>query len=128
MVNVASVLRTVPLKDVHKNLGARMVPFSGWEMPVQYEGIISEHQCVRNTAGLFDVSHMGRWEIRGRDAVAFVNYISINNVAILEDLGRRLDHIVFLRIFWEASHRHYVSLRLRDLPPLTVVLCVLCPH
>ena len=85
MVNADSVLRTVPLKDMHKNLGARMVPFSGWEMPVQYEGIISEHQCVRNTAGLFDVSHMGRWEIRGKDAVAFVNYISINDVAHLED-------------------------------------------
>ena len=53
-------LKTTSLNDVHKQLGARMVPFAGWEMPVQYEGIIAESNAVRNKAGIFDVSHMGR--------------------------------------------------------------------
>ena len=56
MVDADSALRTVPLKDMHKNLGARMVPFGGWEMPVQYAGIIAEHQAVRTGAGLFDLA------------------------------------------------------------------------
>ncbi len=57
-----------PLSDVHRALGARMVPFAGWEMPVQYQGIIDEHQAVRTAAGLFDLSHMGELYIEGSDA------------------------------------------------------------
>jgi len=52
-------LRRTPLYDRHVALGARMVPFAGWEMPVQYEGVIPEHRAVRSDAGVFDVSHMG---------------------------------------------------------------------
>jgi aminomethyltransferase len=56
-----TLLRT-PLYERHVALGARMVPFAGWEMPVQYEGVIPEHRAVRNDCGVFDVSHMGRFE------------------------------------------------------------------
>ncbi len=54
-----------PLHDRHVALGARMVPFAGWEMPVQYEGVIPEHRAVRTDAGVFDVSHMGELEVEG---------------------------------------------------------------
>ena len=59
-----TLLRT-PLFDRHVALGARLVPFAGWEMPVQYEGVIPEHRAVRNDAGVFDVSHMGEFEVEG---------------------------------------------------------------
>ena len=58
-------LRRTPLHDRHVALGARMVPFAGWEMPVQYEGVIQEHRAVREDAGAFDVSHMGELEVEG---------------------------------------------------------------
>lgn len=61
-------LRRTPLHDRHVALGARMVPFAGWEMPVQYEGVISEHRAVRTDAGVFDVSHMGELEVEGPTA------------------------------------------------------------
>ncbi len=77
------LLRT-PLFDVHRSAGARMVPFAGWEMPLQFRsGIIHEHKLVREKAGLFDVSHMGRIFLRGSDAVGFANYLVSNNVAKL---------------------------------------------
>src|SRR4051812_50230258 len=60
----ATLLNT-PLHDRHVELGARMVPFAGWEMPVQYEGVIPEHRAVRTDAGVFDVSHMGELEVEG---------------------------------------------------------------
>ena len=59
------MLKTTPLNKAHRKLGARMVDFGGWDMPVQYTGVIEEHQAVRNAAGLFDVSHMGEVEVRG---------------------------------------------------------------
>ena len=61
-------LRRTPLHDRHVALGARMVPFAGWEMPVQYEGVIQEHRAVREDAGAFDVSHMGELEVEGPQA------------------------------------------------------------
>jgi len=64
-----------PLYDEHVRLGARMVPFAGWEMPVQYTGVIEEHNAVRQRAGMFDVSHMGRFEVHGPDAARFLRYI-----------------------------------------------------
>ncbi len=57
--------RHTPLFDAHKKLGGRMVEFAGWEMPVQYSGVVAEHEAVRTAAGLFDVSHMGEVEFRG---------------------------------------------------------------
>lgn len=73
-------LRRTPFYEIHRTHGARMVLFGGWEMPVQYEGILAEHHAVRSAVGLFDVSHMGRVEIYGPDASAFINYITVNDV------------------------------------------------
>jgi aminomethyltransferase len=70
-----TLLRTA-LYDEHRRLGARMVPFAGYEMPVQYAGVIEEHNTVRQRAGMFDVSHMGRFEVHGPDAGRFLRYIS----------------------------------------------------
>ena len=70
-----TLLRTA-LYDEHKRLGGRMVPFAGYEMPVQYAGIVEEHNAVRQSAGMFDVSHMGRFEVHGPDAGRFLRYIS----------------------------------------------------
>src|ERR671934_2552578 len=62
---MAQTLQRTPLHDRHVALGARMVPFAGWEMPVQYEGVIPEHRAVRSDCGVFDVSHMGELEVEG---------------------------------------------------------------
>ena len=70
-----TLLRT-PLFDRHVALGARMVPFAGWEMPVQYEGVIPEHLSVRNDCGVFDVSHMGEFEVEGPQAREFLQSVS----------------------------------------------------
>ena len=71
------------LHAVHKRMGARMVPFGGWEMPLQYTGIVEEHLAVRTHAGLFDVSHMGQIEVRGRDALRLVQHVTSNDAARL---------------------------------------------
>ena len=68
-------LKRTPLYDTHLELGGRMVPFGGWDMPVQYTGILDEARAVRANAGLFDVSHMGRIEISGPDAVSLLNRV-----------------------------------------------------
>jgi aminomethyltransferase len=80
----AAPLKKTPLNARHRASGARMVPFSGWDMPVEYGGIAREHQAVRTAAGLFDVSHMGEIEIAGRDALAAVQRISSNDAAKLQ--------------------------------------------
>jgi aminomethyltransferase len=80
----ASALRTTALNSVHRALGAKMVDFGGWDMPVQYSGIIDEHQAVRNSVGVFDVSHMGEIEIRGPEASRLTDYVTTNNVAKLK--------------------------------------------
>src|SRR5215469_2588975 len=78
----AESLRRTPLTDVHIALGAKMVPFAGYLMPVQYPtGITAEHIAVRTGVGLFDVSHMGEFEVRGPQAVAFVDYVTTNDVS-----------------------------------------------
>ncbi len=71
------------LNATHRALGGRMVPFAGWEMPVQYTGVLEEHQATRQTAGLFDVSHMGVWEASGPGACAFLDAVTTNEVAAL---------------------------------------------
>ena len=78
-------LRRTPMYESHVALGGRMVPFAGFEMPVQYTGIVDEHQAVRSAAGLFDVSHMGELEMRGEYAIQVVNYLVTNDVAKLVD-------------------------------------------
>jgi aminomethyltransferase len=77
-------LRRTSLYDAHVSLGARIVPFAGWEMPVQYPaGISAEHKAVREACGLFDVSHMGEVVVRGPDAIAFVNHVTSNDASAL---------------------------------------------
>lgn len=78
-------MKRTPLNDAHRALGARMVDFAGWEMPVQYRGIIDEHTAVRTRAGLFDVSHMGEVEIRGANALAACQRATANDVGRLRD-------------------------------------------
>lgn len=80
-----AALRRTPLFDAHKRLGGRIVPFAGWEMPVQYSGLVDEHHAVRKAAGLFDVSHMGELDLRGEHAIAVVNYLVTNDISKLED-------------------------------------------
>src|SRR3954464_2092982 len=74
-------LKRTPLYDRHVAAGARLVPFAGWEMPVQYGGIREEHLAVRGRAGIFDVSHMGEIETSGPDAEAFLQRILSNDVS-----------------------------------------------
>ncbi len=80
----ASPLRVTPLNSVHRSLGAKMVDFGGWDMPVQYSGIIDEHNAVRNAVGIFDVSHMGEIEVRGPEAAKLTDFVTTNNVAKLK--------------------------------------------
>jgi aminomethyltransferase len=81
---VDTSLKRTPLYQAHVEAGARMVPFGGWDMPVQYTGIIEEHRTVRSAVGLFDVSHMGEFEVEGPDAVAVLQRLTSNDVAALE--------------------------------------------
>ena len=81
---MSETLSRTPLFALHVELGGRIVPFAGWEMPVQYTGIIEEHMAVRQTAGLFDVSHMGEARVRGRDAAKFLDGIMTNEMATIK--------------------------------------------
>jgi aminomethyltransferase len=78
-------LRRTALYSLHKALGAKMVEFGGWEMPVEYSGIIQEHLAVRRTAGLFDVSHMGEIEVRGPRALSLLQNVTCNDASRLKD-------------------------------------------
>jgi aminomethyltransferase len=80
-MTASATLRRTPLFDRHVALGARMVEFGGWEMPVQYTGIVDEHSAVRNAAGLFDISHMGEFEVKGPDALAFLQHVCTQDIA-----------------------------------------------
>ena len=81
-------LKRTPLYDAHVALGAKIVPFAGYQMPVQYPGgIMAEHQAVRTSAGIFDVSHMGEFEVTGPDRNAFVNRVTCNDISVLESGG-----------------------------------------
>src|SRR5258708_24294444 len=78
-------MKQTPLYSVHVSLGAKMVPFAGFEMPVSYpEGISAEHKAVRENVGVFDVSHMGAFEISGPDRNASVQRVSSNHVGALK--------------------------------------------
>jgi glycine hydroxymethyltransferase len=81
---VEGELKKTALNQIHRDLGGRMVPFAGWEMPVQYTGIFEEHLATRNAAGLFDVSHMGVYEVRGRDAASFLDTLCGNDCGGLQ--------------------------------------------
>lgn len=77
-------LKATPLNAVHRQLNAKMVDFGGWDMPVQYRGILDEHKTVRTGVGIFDVSHMGEIVVRGPQALALVNHISTNDASKLQ--------------------------------------------
>src|SRR3954465_10142618 len=83
----SDTLKRTPLYDRHVKAGAKLVPFAGWEMPVQYTSIKDEHLAVRGSAGIFDVSHMGEIETRGPDAAAFLQRILSNDVAKIAENG-----------------------------------------
>jgi aminomethyltransferase len=98
-------MRKTPLHEAHVALGAKMVRFEGWDMPIQYTTIIDEHLAVRKHAGAFDVSHMGAFVIRGKDAGVLINHLSTNDVAsaplgkcvythMLNDGGKILDDTI----------------------------------
>ena len=71
--------------NIHKQLGAKIVEFAGFEMPVQYSGILDEHKTVRNSIGIFDVSHMGEFDIRGKDALTLIQKVTTNDASKLYD-------------------------------------------
>ena len=82
---VSDTYRRTPLFDAHRRLGGKMVPFAGYEMPVQYAGILAETAAVREAVGAFDVSHMARLDVRGAGALEFLEHVASNDVARLED-------------------------------------------
>jgi len=86
-MNPAVSLKTTPLNEIHRKLGAKMVDFGGWDMPVQYTSILEEHHAVRRAVGLFDVSHMGEIEVRGPEALNLVEHVTTNAVSRL-DIGQ----------------------------------------
>jgi len=81
----ATTLKRTPLYDLHRELGAKLIDFGGWEMPVQYSGILEEHRAVRERVGIFDVSHMGELEFTGEGALASLQWLTPNDVARLTD-------------------------------------------
>ena len=82
---ITTNLKATPLLGLHKELGAKLVPFAGWNMPIQFAGVLSEHTCVRERVGLFDVSHMGEIEVKGKDAKNFLQFLLSNNVEKMFD-------------------------------------------
>ena len=108
MATEAPTLRRTPLYDKHVALGAKIVPFAGYEMPIQYEGIVAEHRAVRSAAGLFDLSHMGEFGFRGRGAGAFVDRLVSSDIAglavgqaryglLTNDRGTIVDDVIVYR-------------------------------
>ena len=77
-------LKSTPLNAIHRSSGAKMVDFGGWDMPVQYSGVLDEHHTVRKAVGLFDVSHMGEIEVRGPEAIQCVDFLTTNSVSRLK--------------------------------------------
>ncbi|MBV9310065.1 MAG: glycine cleavage system aminomethyltransferase GcvT [Solirubrobacterales bacterium] len=123
-----STRRRTPLYERHVAAGAKLVPFAGWEMPVQYEGIRQEHLAVRHEAGVFDVSHMGQVETRGPQALEFLQHLFSNDIrripeggaqyallcredgGVLDDLFTyRLSEVCFLTVTNAANHERDLS-------------------
>src|SRR5713101_8138262 len=87
-------LKRTPLYPLHRDLGAKLIDFGGWEMPVQYQGILEENQAVRERAGIFDVSHMGELEVTGPEALAALQRLTPNDAGKLAD--ERCQYSAFL--------------------------------
>ena len=134
LARVSTTIQSTPLEALHVRLGARMVPFAGWNMPVQYTSILDEHGAVRSSAGIFDISHMGQFIVRGPGALAWLNRMLANNVAklspgqgqysfLLNEKGGVIDDLIVYRtgedafflvvnasmieedFFWMAKHQ-----------------------
>ncbi len=149
--------RRTPLYDQHVQLGGKLVPFAGWEMPVQYEGIREEHSAVRTHAGMFDVSHMGEVEVEGPGALAFLQRVLTNDVGELEvggaqysclcsEEGGVLDDLFVYRLggdrylvvtnaanhegdlAWLGRHSHAFDVIVRDVADRYAMLAVQGPH
>jgi glycine hydroxymethyltransferase len=88
-------IKYTDLHDTHLNMGGRMVPFGGWDMPVWYSSVSEEHAAVRETAGLFDVSHMGVLEASGSNAATFLNYLTSNDVDLLKVGQSQYSYLLF---------------------------------
>src|SRR5712691_5912086 len=84
MTAASPELKRTPLNAIHRSLGAKMVDFGGWDMPVEYKGVLDEHRAVRERVGLFDVSHMGEIEISGPDALKLVQHVTTNDASKLK--------------------------------------------
>lgn len=106
-------MKNTALTQIHTNLGAKMVPFAGYNMPVQYEGVNAEHQTVRSGVGVFDVSHMGEFLLKGPNALALIQKVCSNDAAVLVDgkaqysclpngKGGIVDDLIIYRIHAEA--------------------------
>lgn len=102
-------MKRSPLHEAHVALGARLVPFAGWEMPVQYAGIVEEHKAVRASAGVFDISHMGQFLVEGRGAEEFLNRMLTNHISklapgqgqytlLLNERGGVIDDLIAYRL------------------------------
>jgi len=76
-------MKNIALHEIHVSLGAKMVPFAGYNMPVQYEGVTAEHLTVRESIGVFDVSHMGEFLVSGENALALLQRVTSNDVSKL---------------------------------------------
>ena len=107
-------MKNTALTQKHQDLGAKLVPFAGYNMPVQYEGVTVEHEIVRNGVGVFDVSHMGEFELKGENALALIQKVSTNDASVLVDgkaqyscmpngNGGIVDDLIIYRI----SQNHY---------------------
>lgn len=151
-----SDLKRSPLEGAHQALGARLVPFAGWNMPVQYSSIIDEHNAVRNKVGIFDISHMGQFLVGGGTAEAWLNRMFTNNIAklapgqgqytlMLNEKGGVIDDLIAYRtgendyflvvnasmieedFFWMASHQDEQA-TLRNESDLWAGMAIQGPH
>ncbi|HEY5053386.1 MAG TPA: glycine cleavage system protein T, partial [Solirubrobacterales bacterium] len=152
-----SDLRRTPFYELHVELGAKLVPFAGWEMPVTYEGILEEHSAVRTHAGMFDVSHMGEVEVEGPGALAFLQRMLSNDVAAIalggaqysclcNEEGGVLDDLFTYRLggdrflivtnsanheadlAWLGAHSRDLDVSVRDVADRYAMLAVQGPH
>ena len=105
-------LQLTCLHDKHVALGAKMSPFAGFDMPIQYGSIITEHQAVRGKAGIFDVSHMGEIFVEGPDAERFVNHIFTNEVR-----GMEPGKILYGMMCWCTARRREKSISSSSMRP-----------
>src|SRR5258708_13568120 len=115
-MSATAPLKATPLNAIHREMGAKMVDFGGWDMPVQYSGVIDEHNTVRKAVGLFDVSHMGEIEIHGPEAIECADALTTNAVSKLKQgqaqySGLLYDHGGFvddILVHKGADNHHFI--------------------